>query len=82
MGITYDPASGGYAVTNVAVDEINKVDIRPGYTIKGFGDAEVRTAEKLIKFHKVLVVTHILSSLLCVFAALIMMSKFNSAKSS
>jgi len=64
MGITYDPAFGGYAVTNVAVDVINKVDIGPGYTIKGFCDGEVRTAEKLIKFHKVLVVTHVLSSLL------------------
>ncbi|MDC0609625.1 substrate-binding domain-containing protein [Vibrio sp.] len=57
MGITYDPATGGYATTKVAADVINGVDIEPGYTIKGFGPAEVNKEEKLIKFHKVLFVT-------------------------
>ncbi|CAE6940854.1 Periplasmic binding protein domain [Vibrio sp. B1FLJ16] len=57
MGITYDPATGGYATTKVAADVINGVDIEPGYTIKDFGAAEVRKDEKLIKFHKVLFVT-------------------------
>ncbi len=57
MGITYDPATGGYATTKVAADVINGVDIEPGYTIKNFGAAEVRKDEKLIKFHKVLFVT-------------------------
>ncbi|WP_027695632.1 substrate-binding domain-containing protein [Vibrio litoralis] len=57
MGITYDPASGGYATTKVAADVINGVDIEQGYTLKGFGEAEVKKEEKLIKFHKVLFVT-------------------------
>lgn len=57
MGITYDPAVGGFATTKVAADVINGVDIEPGYTIKDFGHSEVDKVHKIIKFHKVLFVT-------------------------
>lgn len=56
-GVTYDPASAGYALTAVAASLLKGENIGPGYEVKGIGKAEVDTDKKVIKFHKVLRVT-------------------------
>lgn len=53
-----------------------------GKSVYMLGSNEKATYYSGINTNKILVLTYILSSLLCVFAAIIMMSKFNSAKSS
>jgi len=53
-----------------------------GKSVYMIGSNEKATYFSGINTNKVLILTYVLSSLLCVLAALIMMSKFNSAKSS
>ncbi|MDC0609622.1 ABC transporter permease [Vibrio sp.] len=53
-----------------------------GKSVYMLGSNEKATFYSGINTNKILLLTYVLSSLLCVFAALIMMSKFNSAKSS
>lgn len=53
-----------------------------GKSVYMVGSNEKATFYSGINTNKVLIVTYIISSILCVFAALIMMSKYNSAKSS
>ncbi len=53
-----------------------------GKSVYMLGSNEKATYYSGINTNKVLVITYIVSSLLCVLAALIMMSKYNSAKSS
>lgn len=57
MGITYDPAAGGYATTKVAADTINGISFNDNYSIKGLGKAETNYETKIIQFHSVLLVT-------------------------
>ncbi len=56
-GITYDPATAGYALTAVASSLLKGENIGPGYEVKSIGKADVDTDKKVIKFHKVLLVT-------------------------
>jgi len=53
-----------------------------GKSVYMLGSNEKATYYAGINTNKILVLTYVLSSLLCVFAAVIMMSKYNSAKSS
>lgn len=55
-GITYDPATAGYALTAVASTLFNGQEIKPGFEIKGLGKADVDTDKHIIRFHKVLLV--------------------------
>ncbi|WP_413726644.1 autoinducer 2 ABC transporter substrate-binding protein [Sodalis sp. RH16] len=56
-GITYDPATAGYALTAVASSLLKGENIGSGYEVKNIGKADVDTDKKVIKFHKVLLVT-------------------------
>lgn len=53
-----------------------------GKSVYMLGSNEKATYYSGINTNKILILTYVLSSILCVFAAVIMMSKFNSAKSS
>lgn len=57
MGITYDPASGGYALTAVAAKLLKGEDVANGFEIPNVGKANVDQEKRLIQFHKVLKVT-------------------------
>lgn len=57
MGITYDPATAGYALTAVASRLLKGETIGPDFEVKGLGKADVDNDKKVIKFHKVLRVT-------------------------
>jgi len=57
MGITYDPATAGYALTAVAAKLLKGETIGQGLDIQGLGQADVDTAQHVIRFHKVLRVT-------------------------
>ncbi|MGV6987997.1 substrate-binding domain-containing protein [Testudinibacter sp. P80/BLE/0925] len=57
MGITYDPASGGYALAAVAAKLLKGDEIIDGFEIPNVGKAVVDKDNRLIQFHKVLKVT-------------------------
>ena len=57
MGVTYDPATAGYALTAVADKVIKDEEIKPGLDIPKLGKADVDTDKRIIKFHNVLRVT-------------------------
>jgi len=57
MGVTYDPATAGYALTAVADKVIKGEEIKPGLDIPKLGRADVDTDKRIIKFHNVLRVT-------------------------
>ena len=57
MGITYDPASSGYALATIAAKVLKGEKIEDGIEIKGVGKAKVDTNRKLLQFHNVLKVT-------------------------
>lgn len=57
MGITYDPASSGYALATIAAKVLKGEKIEDGIEIKGVGKAKVDTNKKLLQFHNVLKVT-------------------------
>lgn len=57
MGITYDPASAGYALASVAGKVLKGEAITDGIEIPTVGKAKVDTEKKLLQFHKVLKVT-------------------------
>ncbi|MFC0308936.1 autoinducer 2 ABC transporter substrate-binding protein [Gallibacterium trehalosifermentans] len=57
MGITYDPADSGYALTTVASKVLQGEPIQDGLEVKGVGKAKVDIERKLIQFHNVLKVT-------------------------
>lgn len=58
MGITYDPASAGYALTAVAAKLLKGEKIEDGMEIPTVGKAKkVDTEKKLLQFHNVLRVT-------------------------
>ncbi|MBB3324286.1 autoinducer 2 ABC transporter substrate-binding protein [Atlantibacter hermannii] len=57
MGVTYDPATAGYALTAVADKVIKGEEIKPGLDIPKLGKADVDTDKRIIKFHNVLRVT-------------------------
>lgn len=55
-GITYDPATAGYALTAVANALLNGEKIAPGFTVKELGMADVDVKKHIIRFHNVLLV--------------------------
>lgn len=57
MGVTYDPATAGYALTAVADKVIKGEEIKQGLDIPKLGKADVDTDKRIIKFHNVLRVT-------------------------
>ncbi len=57
MGITYDPASAGYAITAIADKVLKGEEITQGLEIPNLGKADVDPEKRIIKFHKVLRVT-------------------------
>lgn len=57
MGVTYDPASAGYALTAVADKIIKGEEITKDLEIPNLGKADVDMEKRVIKFHKVLRVT-------------------------
>ncbi|MCI7718468.1 substrate-binding domain-containing protein [[Pasteurella] aerogenes] len=57
MGITYDPASAGYALAAVAAKLLKGEKIEDGMEIPTVGKAKVDTEKKLLQFHNVLRVT-------------------------
>lgn len=57
MGITYDPATSGYALGTIAAKVLQGEQIYDGVEIKGLGKAKVDENQKLIQFHNVLKVT-------------------------
>ncbi|URH93651.1 hypothetical protein M8850_08885 [Pasteurella multocida] len=57
MGITYDPASAGYALVTVAAKLLKGEKIEDGIEIPTVGKAKVNTEKKLLQFHDVLRVT-------------------------
>lgn len=57
MGITYDPASAGYALAAVAAKELKGEKITGDFELPKLGKAVVNQDKKLIQFHKVLFVT-------------------------
>lgn len=57
MGITYDPASAGYALAAVAAKLLKGEKIEDGMEIPTVGKAQVDTEKKLLQFHNVLRVT-------------------------
>lgn len=57
MGVTYDPASAGYALTAVADKILKGEKITPDLEIPSLGKADVDMDKRIIKFHKVLRVT-------------------------
>ncbi|MCW9718910.1 substrate-binding domain-containing protein [Avibacterium sp. 21-599] len=57
MGITYDPATSGYALGTIAAKVVKGEPINDGIEIKGLGKAKVNKEQKLIQFHNVLKVT-------------------------
>ena len=57
MGITYDPASAGYALTTVAAKVLKGEKIENGLEIPNVGKANVNTEKKLLQFHSILKVT-------------------------
>ncbi|MEQ4674350.1 autoinducer 2 ABC transporter substrate-binding protein [Providencia vermicola] len=57
MGVTYDPASAGYALTAVADKILKGEEITPDLEIPNLGKADVDMDKRIIKFHKVLRVT-------------------------
>nr|WP_313081745.1 autoinducer 2 ABC transporter substrate-binding protein [Atlantibacter sp.] len=57
MGVTYDPATAGYALTAVADKVIKGEEIKQGLDIPKLGKADVDTEKRIIKFHNVLRVT-------------------------
>ena len=57
MGVTYDPATAGYALPAVADKVIKGEEIKPGLDIPKLGKADVDTDKRIIKFHNVLRVT-------------------------
>lgn len=57
MGVTYDPATAGYALTAVADKVIKGEEIKQGLDIPKLGKADVDTNKRIIKFHNVLRVT-------------------------
>lgn len=57
MGVTYDPATAGYALTAVADKVIKGEEIKPGLDIPKLGKADVDTDKRIIKFHNFLRVT-------------------------
>lgn len=56
-GITYDPASAGYALAAVASTLLNGDAITEGFSVKSLGKADVDNEKRIIRFHKVLLVT-------------------------
>ncbi len=56
-GITYDPATAGYALAAVASTLLSGGEIGPDYEVKGLGKAEVDMEKRVIRFHKVLMAT-------------------------
>ncbi|HGN1706324.1 TPA: autoinducer 2 ABC transporter substrate-binding protein [Providencia rettgeri] len=57
MGVTYDPASAGYALTAVADKILKDEEITSDLDIPNLGKADVDMDKRIIKFHKVLRVT-------------------------
>ncbi|MCW2256851.1 simple sugar transport system substrate-binding protein [Providencia alcalifaciens] len=57
MGVTYDPASAGYALTAVADKILKGEAITQDLEIPNLGQADVDMDKRIIKFHKVLRVT-------------------------
>lgn len=57
MGVTYDPASAGYALTAVADKILKGEEITQDLEIPNLGKADVDMDKRIIKFHKVLRVT-------------------------
>ncbi|AWH89758.1 autoinducer 2 ABC transporter substrate-binding protein [Limnobaculum parvum] len=57
MGVTYDPASAGYALTAVANKILKGEEITKELDIPNLGKADVDMEKHIIKFHKVLRVT-------------------------
>ncbi|WP_040977382.1 autoinducer 2 ABC transporter substrate-binding protein [Necropsobacter massiliensis] len=57
MGITYDPASSGYALATVAAKMVKGEPIEDGLEIPTVGKAKVDKENKLLQFHNVLKVT-------------------------
>ncbi|WP_159564912.1 autoinducer 2 ABC transporter substrate-binding protein [Budvicia diplopodorum] len=57
MGVTYDPASAGYALTAVANKIIKGEAITKDLEIPNLGKADVDMEKHIIKFHKILRVT-------------------------
>lgn len=57
MGVTYDPASAGYALTAVADKILKGEEITQNLEIPNLGKADVDMDKRIIKFHKVLRVT-------------------------
>lgn len=57
MGITYDPASAGYALAAVAAKVLKGEKIEEGLVIPNVGQAKVDQEKKLLQFHNVLKVT-------------------------
>ncbi|HDX1060014.1 TPA: autoinducer 2 ABC transporter substrate-binding protein [Pasteurella multocida] len=57
MGITYDPASAGYALVTVAAKLLKGEKIEDGIEIPTVGKAKVNTEKKLLQFHDVLRIT-------------------------
>lgn len=57
MGVTYDPATAGYALTAVADKVIKGEEIKQGLDIPKLGKADVDMDKRIIKFHNVLRVT-------------------------
>jgi len=55
-GITYDPATAGYALAAVASTLLEGKAVQPGFELNGLGKAEVDTDRHIIRFHKVLLV--------------------------
>ncbi|OOF42106.1 LacI family transcriptional regulator [Rodentibacter rarus] len=57
MGITYDPASAGYALAAVAAKVLKGEKIEEGLVIPNVAQAKVDQEKKLLQFHNVLKVT-------------------------
>ncbi|MDG6895952.1 autoinducer 2 ABC transporter substrate-binding protein [Volucribacter amazonae] len=57
MGITYDPASAGYALAYVAAKVLKGEKIEEGFSIPNIGSAKVDQEKRLLQFHNVLRVT-------------------------
>ncbi|VTP70073.1 Uncharacterised protein [Leclercia adecarboxylata] len=52
MGITYDPASAGYAITAIADKVLKGEENRSGSGDPELGKADVDTEKRIIKFHQ------------------------------
>ena len=55
-GITYDPATAGYALAAVASNILDGKEIQEGFEVPELGKAEVDAEKRIIRFHKVLLV--------------------------